>query len=200
LAPVLLTGGGVSSYWGAMFDLDEFLGAVTASVASGHDRRDAVREIMERGLSSPREVADVLTPVAGGITLLHHASDLTVINVAWAPGMRLMPHDHQMWAIIGIYTGVEDNEFYRRDHGGLAATTGKRLETGDVTVLGTRAIHAVANPTDRLTGAVHVYGGDFVNQPRSQWGPGSLVERPYDMADVTRQFDEANRAAGLVES
>ena len=28
--------------------------------------------------------------------------------------MRLYPHDHRMWAAIGIYQGREDNAFYRR--------------------------------------------------------------------------------------
>jgi predicted metal-dependent enzyme (double-stranded beta helix superfamily) len=182
-----------------MFDLDGFLEAVER-VGAGIDGQHAVREILERELSRSGDVAELLTPSTGGITLLHHAPDLTVINFAWAPGMRLMPHDHRMWAVIGIYTGVEDNQFYRRDGDGLATTSGKRLETGDVTLLGTRTIHAVANPTDRLTGAIHVYGGDFVNQPRSQWGPGDLVERPFAMEDVNRQFEEANRAAGLAAS
>ena len=40
---------------------------------------------------------------------------LTVLNVVWAPGMVLPPHDHRMWAAIGIYAGQEDNEFFRRD-------------------------------------------------------------------------------------
>ena len=53
---------------------------------------------------------------------------------------------------------------------------------------------AVANPTRQLTGAIHVYGGDFVNQPRSQWGPGPREERPYDLAVFNQLFDEANRA------
>jgi hypothetical protein len=45
-----------------------------------------------------------------------------------------------------------------------------------------------------LTGAIHVYGGDFVNQPRSQWGPGPEEERPYDLDIARRQFAEANDA------
>jgi predicted metal-dependent enzyme (double-stranded beta helix superfamily) len=112
--------------------------------------------------------------------------------------MRLMPHDHHMWALIGIYAGVEDNQFFRRSSSGelLEAPT-RRLETGEVAALGPETIHAVTNPTDRLTGAIHVYGGDFVNEPRSQWGPGDLRERPYDMSEVNRQFHAANVAAGL---
>jgi uncharacterized protein YjbI with pentapeptide repeats len=45
---------------------------------------------------------------------LYHASDLTILNVVWAPRMTIMPHNHQMWAVIGIYTGREDNIFWRR--------------------------------------------------------------------------------------
>jgi predicted metal-dependent enzyme (double-stranded beta helix superfamily) len=60
--------------------------------------------------------------------------------------------------------------------------------------LGADAVHSVDNPTWRFTGAIHVYGGDFVNQPRSQWDPDSLVEQPYDMEQVRRVFAEANAA------
>ena len=48
------------------------------------------------------------------------------------------------------------------------------------------------NPRDRLTGAIHVYGGDFANQPRSQWGPGPREERPYDIEEARQQFAAAN--------
>jgi predicted metal-dependent enzyme (double-stranded beta helix superfamily) len=128
---------------------------------------------------------------------LHHETDLTVLHVVWAPGMHLYPHDHRMWAAIGIYTGQEDNSFFRRPAPGattLVDSGGTAVVAGGVLVLGDDAIHAVTNPLDRLTGAIHVYGGDFVNQPRSQWGPGPREERPYNMADVTRQFSDSNDA------
>lgn len=179
-----------------MFDVEALVADLKASMAEG-DVRAAARDVLARALVRPAEVAAAIAPAAGGLTLLHHEPDLTVINIAWAPGMRLLPHDHRMWAIIGIYDGVEDNQFYRRDGETLAETTGKRLTTGDITTLGTATIHAVANPSSRLTGAIHVYGGDFVNEPRSQWGPDDLVERTFDMEVVTRTFADANAAAGL---
>lgn len=183
-----------------MFDLDELLADLVASNGEP-DPRGAAKEALARTLSAPAAVCDTLAPEVGGITLLHHAPDLTVINVAWAPGMRLMPHDHRMWAVIGIYGGTEENQFFRRGGGdGLVETNNRRLDTGDVCMLGTETVHAVANPTGRLTGAVHVYGGDFVNQPRSQWGPGDLVERPFDLDTANRQFHDANVAAGLVDA
>jgi len=71
---------------------------------------------------------------------------------------------------------------------------GKRLEERDVVLLGRDTIHSVANPGARLTSASHVYGGDFVNQPRSQWGPGDREERPYDLDEAKKVFAEANEA------
>jgi predicted metal-dependent enzyme (double-stranded beta helix superfamily) len=180
-----------------MFDVDALIADLEAAMREPEPRL-AAKEVLARALARPDQVADTIAPPAGGLTLLHHRPHLTVINIAWAPGMQLMPHDHRMWALIGIYQGREDNQFFRRDpETGLTATTGKRLEPGEPTLLGAEAIHSVANPGTRLTGAIHVYGGDFVRQPRSQWGPGDLVERPFEMAEVERQFAEANAAAGL---
>lgn len=179
-----------------MFDIDHFIGDCRAAVDETDPHR-AVREALERAVSEPAAVGDSLRPTEGGLTVLHHAPDLTVLHVVWAPGMRLFPHDHQMWAAIGIYAGQEDNEFFRRagpDLGGLTASGGRELAMGEVLLLGDDAIHAVTNPLRRLTAAIHVYAGDFVNEPRSQWGPGPVEERPYDIESARQQFADANAA------
>jgi predicted metal-dependent enzyme (double-stranded beta helix superfamily) len=179
-----------------MFDLDGFIGECQAAAAETDPRR-AVREALERAVAEPAAVSEALQPSEGGFTLLHHAPDLTVLHVVWAPGMRIFPHDHQMWAAIGIYAGQEDNEFFRRggaDGRGLTESGGRELVERDVLLLGDDTIHAVTNPLSRLTAAIHVYAGDFVNQPRSQWGPGPVEERPYDIDAARRQFAEANAA------
>ena len=180
----------------ATFDTDEFL-AACRDAARETDARYAVRELLQRTMASPGDVAEAMRPEMGGLTLLHQADDLTIVHVVWAPGMRIYPHDHRMWAVIGIYDGQEDNSFYRRaeaDRRQLVESGGKELRAGDVLTLGDDTIHAVANPTTRLTGAIHIYGGDFVNEPRSQWGPGPMEERPHDYAVTLEQFAEANRA------
>ena len=148
-------------------------------------------------MADPGAVADALRPEQGGVSLVFHSADLTILHVVWAPGMQIYPHNHEMWATIGVYAGQEDNTFYRRaerDRSTLVESGGRDLRTGDVVTLGADTIHAVANPTSRLTGGIHVYGGDFVNQSKSQWGPGPMVERPYDMAQTQQQFAEANEA------
>jgi len=98
--------------------------------------------------------------------------------------------------VIGIYTGREDNVFWRRlplEEGGRVEAAGARaLSVKDAVALGRDIIHSVTNPIPRLTGAIHVYGGDFFAIDRSEWDPETLHERPYDMANALRAFDSAN--------
>jgi predicted metal-dependent enzyme (double-stranded beta helix superfamily) len=179
-----------------MFDVDEFLDQCNAANAETEPRA-AMRDVVKRAVAEPASIGDVLRPERAGIDVLHRADDLTVLHVVWAPGMAIYPHDHRMWAIIGIYAGNEDNAFYRRTAPGaptLIESGGKRLSVGEVLVLGDDTIHGVSNPLDHLTGAIHVYGGDLIGQDRSQWGPGDRVERPYDFDQAREQFAEANAA------
>ncbi|HEY6427053.1 MAG TPA: hypothetical protein VIX84_07450 [Acidimicrobiales bacterium] len=151
--------------------------------------RDVVAELVfERG-----DLEQALGPVSrGGITTLHNAADLTVLHVAWTPGMALYPHEHRMWAVIGMYGGQEDNVFFRRAPGGLERAGGRELPAGEVLVLGDDAIHSVANSRKDFAVALHVYGGDFFSVDRSEWDDETFEERPRDFARTQRLFDEAN--------
>lgn len=153
----------------------------------------AVRDVLEELIADPAALERAIGPVdRGGITPLYNANDLTVLRVAWTPGMVLYPHDHRMWAAIGMYGGQEDNAFYRRAPGGLETTGGRELPAGDVLVLGDDVIHSVANSRRELAVALHVYGGDFFNGERSEWDPDTFEERPRDLERTRRVFEEAN--------
>ncbi len=175
-----------------VLDLDAFLADV-AKAGAEHEPLGAVKEVLAAAVADGSGVVDALPPARAGITRLHVSPGLTVLSVVWAPGMTLYPHDHRMWAAIGIYSGGEDNAFFRRDGARLAASGGKQLRPGDVCLLGDDTIHSVHNPTAQFAGAIHVYGGDFFTTPRSEWDPESLRERPYDVAHALAQFEEANR-------
>ena len=69
----------------------------------------------------------------------------------------------------------------------------KALCDGDVAPLGHDIIHSVVNPIKRLTGAIHVYGGDFFALPRSEWDPEHLVEQAFDVEKALALFEESNR-------
>jgi predicted metal-dependent enzyme (double-stranded beta helix superfamily) len=154
-----------------------------------------VRELLRRTIAEPGSVlAGLGEPQRGGITTLHRADDLTILNVVWAPRMTIMPHDHHMWAVIGVYTGGEDNIFWRRlPDGRVEAAGAQSLRARDCATLGKDIVHSVTNPLPKLTGAIHIYGGDFFAAERSEWDPETLHPGRYDSAKAMRLFEEANR-------
>jgi predicted metal-dependent enzyme (double-stranded beta helix superfamily) len=155
--------------------------------------QDAVNEVLARAVSNHKNVLNAIgEPTEAGLKVFLRSKELTIFSAAWTPQMNLMPHNHHMWANIGIYTGREDNILWERTNEGLVAKTASCLFTGDATKLNTNAIHSVTNPLPRFTGGLHIYGGDFFATERSQWDPETLAEEPSN-GDVIREiFRKAN--------
>jgi len=179
-----------------MFDLDRFIADCHAALRADPSHK-AVREVVARVVAEPAAVlAGLGEPRRAGVEKLHHAPDLTILNVVWGPRMTIRPHNHLMWAVIGVYTGREDNIFWRRlpddAGGGIEAAGAKSLGERAAEPLGRDIIHAVTNPLSRLTGAIHVYGGDFFAVTRSEWDPETLCEQAYDLQGAMRIFEESN--------
>jgi predicted metal-dependent enzyme (double-stranded beta helix superfamily) len=177
-------------------DLERFIADCRAAHAADPSHK-AVREVVARAVSEPGAVLKMLgEPQRGAVQKVYHSPALTILNVVWAPYMTVPPHDHLMWAVIGVYTGREDNIFWRRikgdPHGRVEAAGARALCVGDAEPLGQNVIHSVTNPIPRLTGAIHVYGGDFFVAERSEWDPESLREERFDAERAIRRFDEAN--------
>jgi len=178
------------------FDLDQFISDCRSAIQLDASHK-FVREVVARAVSDPLAVLNGLgEPKQGEIRPLYRSNDLTILNVIWAPWMTLLPHNHQMWAVIGIYTGREDNIFWRRVDGGghvwVEAAGARALSERDAVPLGQDVIHSVTNPIPRLTGAIHVYGGDFFGVARSEWDAETLLEQQSDGAKMARRFEEAN--------
>jgi predicted metal-dependent enzyme (double-stranded beta helix superfamily) len=181
-----------------MFELDRFIADCRAAVAQDPSHK-AVRDVVARAVDDPAAVLKGLgAPRRAEVQKLYGGPDVTILNVIWGPRMTIMPHNHTMWAVIGVYTGREDNVYWRQ----LPASAGRRLEIAggralgvkDAEPLGRDIIHSVTNPIDRLTAAIHVYGGDFIAAVRSEWDPETLTEQPYDMNKVARLFEQSNAA------
>jgi predicted metal-dependent enzyme (double-stranded beta helix superfamily) len=179
-----------------MFVLEPFVAECRKALATDRPQQH-MREVVARVVSDPAAVlAELGDPSRSGLHRLHHSDDLTILNIVWGPGMAVMPHNHRMWAVIGIYTGREDNIFWRRvpgeADGRLEARGARALCVRDAELLGADIIHSVTNPIPRLTGAIHVYGGDFFNPAgRSEWDPETLLEKPWDVAGAVRRFEAA---------
>jgi predicted metal-dependent enzyme (double-stranded beta helix superfamily) len=178
-----------------MFTLEQLVSDCRAALKQDASHK-FVREVVAQAVSEPAGVLKALgEPKRAEMQILHRAGDLTILNVIWAPWMTLLPHNHQMWAVIGIYTGREDNIFWRRlpgSPGKVEAAGARALSVKDAEPLGRDIIHSVTNPIPRLTGAIHVYGGDFFGVPRSEWDSESLQEQSCDGAKMAKRFEEAN--------
>jgi predicted metal-dependent enzyme (double-stranded beta helix superfamily) len=184
-----------------MFDLERFITDCRTALAEDSSHR-AVREVVARAVADPAAVLKALgEPKRAGMTSLYRASDLTIVDFHWGPSMTLMPHDHRMWGVIGVYTGREDNIFWRR----IPTEEGVRVEAAgakaicakDTEPLGRDIVHSVTNPLSRITGALQVYGGDFFAAARSEWDPETLIERPFNLEQARRIFEETNARWGL---
>jgi predicted metal-dependent enzyme (double-stranded beta helix superfamily) len=71
------------------------------------------------------------------------------------------------------------------------------LSERDVLPLGRDIIHSVTNPIGRLTGAIHVYGGDFFGVPaasgsRSGWWNSQAMYRARRALQVQDLYDQSN--------
>ncbi len=190
-----------------MFQKDRFVEDCRRAVQDG---QKAVREVVLEAVGDPAGIISELgEPTKPGVFPLYQGGDATVINFVWAPCMTLLPHNHNMLAVIGIYSGREDNMFWRRIDGdagngadpGIEAAGADSMGPGQVATLGRDIIHSVANPIAKLTSALHVYGGDFFNppEPRSQWDHETLTEQPWNMDHTRAVFRqaEARYNAGL---
>jgi len=172
-----------------MFNIDHFVQACQGQPPS------VVKELLEAVLRDPESIKEALATVGTGKDVgegsmedrvIYRAPDLTILKAAVPAKFKSPPHKHLMWAVIGVYDGQENNYFYRRSNEGLEAAGGKQLRPPDVLVLGEDAVHAIENPLDRPSFAIHVYGGDLLSAPRRMWNPFTLREEPYEYQAALR--------------
>jgi predicted metal-dependent enzyme (double-stranded beta helix superfamily) len=167
-----------------VFDIDAFVASCRAALAESQPML-AAKEALEKAVAQPEAVAAALD-AEPGVAVLHRSADLTVVTVVIPAGSpQTLPHDHRMWALVGIYAGQEDNQFYRRADKGLAESGGRSLHVSDTLAMGDDTIHAIRNPLEHGTlAAIHVYGGDLIGIDRSMWTRPGFEEQPYEDAKV----------------
>ena len=179
-----------------MFDLDAFIEACQRLVREPHAPKLAL-ELMREAVTDGPAVAAAVTPLGAGANALDaplfRSPELTILNATLRPGFVSIPHDHGMWAVIGIYEGEEANTFYRRAGAGLEESNHRRVHAGEAILLGEEVVHAIENPLPTPTLGLHVYGGDLVAARRSMWDAGG-AEHPYDIPQFFRWSGELARS------
>ena len=156
--------------------------------------QEAVKEVLAKGISNPSAMLKAIgEPTEAGLKVFLRSKNLTIFAASWTPQMNLMPHNHLMWANIGIYTGREDNILWERKRNGLEANGVKCLFAGDIATLNLSVIHSVTNPLQRFTGGLHIYGGDFFATERSLSDSETLKEEPSNGEVIRNIFKKANK-------
>jgi predicted metal-dependent enzyme (double-stranded beta helix superfamily) len=172
-----------------MFDLQAFIDRCRSLVNEPHAPRRVLELMREAVADAPAVKAGVapLDPKVGVLDApLFRSPELTVLNVTLRPGVLSIPHDHRMWAVIGIYEGEETNTFYARNGEGLRQSNSRAIRAGEAILLGEDVVHAIENPLTTPTLGLHVYGGDLLGAPRSMWDPAEGREHAYEIQQFYR--------------
>src|SRR5262245_2008910 len=97
-----------------MFEIARFIAECEAAVASDGGRA-SVREILVAAISDSAGIISTFgEPRRAGDRVLHRSPRLTILHIVWPPSFTQTPHNHMLWAEIGVYSGREDNIFWRR--------------------------------------------------------------------------------------
>jgi hypothetical protein len=147
-----------------MFNVDQFVTACQGQPPS------VVKALLEEALRDPESIKHALAAIGKdrqvgegniGDLVIFQSPDLTVLK-------------------------QENNTFYRRSSDGLETAGGRELQVADVLVLGAEAIHAIENPLERTSYAIHIYGGNLPSAQRSMWNPVTLKEEPLEYQSMMR--------------
>jgi predicted metal-dependent enzyme (double-stranded beta helix superfamily) len=155
--------------------------------ARGDKPAELIAEIVRDTVAVPHSIVEALgEPGRETINKLYVSDELTILDVIWPPKAKFLPHNHNTWAVIGVYQGREENVFWRRikddSDGKIEVESTQSVVSGEVVSLSENLIHSVTNPLPSPTRAIHVYGGNFFALERSEWNPTTLIEQPYDVA------------------
>jgi predicted metal-dependent enzyme (double-stranded beta helix superfamily) len=182
------------------FDGSEFAQACVTMLGEP-DPLGAISELVARAISDPSALAAAfpvpVDPDDDGV--LYQSSDLLVVSALFPAGFTTGIHDHTVEAVIGVWSGHEDNHLYRRTEAGLEEVDGRRVETGEVLVLDRSAIHDVHSPPARWTAALHVYLGDLNGVSRHSWPVTTADPVPFDSEDLEERWMTAAAQTGLLQ-
>jgi predicted metal-dependent enzyme (double-stranded beta helix superfamily) len=151
------------------------------------DPQGSIESILLDAAKDPA-IADAIsnrTKFASLEDLAIHRSDLlTLLAGAFPPGFRAGPHNHNLWSVVSVCAGQEDNEFYERNGDGLKQTGRASVVAPGVLANDADVIHAICNPLDVPLLVLHAYGGDLFAVPRSNWDSETYEEIPFDWEKV----------------
>ena len=155
------------------------------------DAAEAVRDLVQWLVQNRDAVLEEIgSATRSAIDPVYVGDDLTILHVVMPPTAVAGPHDHSTWAVVGVHGGTETNELYERSGDGsdIVKTGRVNVEPGETLLLSPAAIHAVSNGNSSYAAAIHVYGGNLLQTPRSAW----------DATGVERDLDDTEQRAAVL--
>jgi predicted metal-dependent enzyme (double-stranded beta helix superfamily) len=165
--------------------------AALANAASGQALRE-LRPVFAGLLADPDWLPAAYRQPApaggmgGGIAswLLYRAGDgsLSLFSLVVPSGAATPVHDHLAWGLVGLYTGEQDEEVYRRlDGGPLELAARNHLRPGDFYVLQPPEgdIHRVLTTSAVPSVSIHLLGNDTGCVWRHAYTPEDGGVRPF---------------------
>lgn len=153
--------------------LDELVAALREAAVLD-DAAKRVKSLLEAAVAAPEDFAAGLPAFADNDTILFEDETVSIWHCHFEPGSTVPPHDHQMTATIGLYQGLEQNHFFRRDAQGRAQRDSSvSLRPGEVLQMAPGAIHAVSGGEPDGCSGIHVYLGRLTTVERSLFDPDS---------------------------
>ena len=95
-------------------------------------------------------------------------------------------HDQDLARLGGADFDIRLREHYIRAMAEGIAEAVNTVTERDVQELG------VQQAFEKLTGAIHIYGGDFFAVPRSEWDAETLAERAWSVQGAIKLFEQSN--------
>jgi predicted metal-dependent enzyme (double-stranded beta helix superfamily) len=161
------------------FDIDQFV-AACHSARREADAPARIAALVAQAISDPAAIAAAIQQRRAGQRADEMAEvfvsddELTIYQVSFPSNLFGVPHDHAGWAVIGVYSGVEAFNIYEERNGKLEQTGRMVLSAPAVEVLEPGLIHDIDNPSNAVSGSIHVYSNRHFDMPgRRIWRDGT---------------------------
>jgi predicted metal-dependent enzyme (double-stranded beta helix superfamily) len=153
-----------------------------------HGAQSKIEALMLQAMADPAGLTEALSSYCKLARLedlvFHRTETLTLLAGKLPPGFVAGPHNHNLWSVVGVYSGQEDNIFYKWDGSRLEEVGRASVVAPGVLCNAREVIHGICNPLDVDLFALHAYGGDLLTTPRSTWDPETHREIPFDWRAV----------------
>lgn len=164
------------------------------AAVGGPDAQDQAEQIVSGAVADQHVAEEILEEQEGATSLeemaVHRSEELTVLAAVLPPGFSAAPHNHNIWSVVGVVRGREDNEFFERDGDELRSVGEKQVVAPGVLANPVDVIHSIANTLEEPLLALHAYGGDLLATPRSNWNPDTHEEIPFDWEQVSSDSND----------